>query len=157
MNRLTKDSLINVTAYRIEEYKPAARAYEKHFKNGGVKTSSITMLYGFKKGDCIIYLNQPANRYLVETLEPTGDDGFFAWNFFDGILQQKEGYSDYRWEDLAAEVLKKDKMLQQRLDEKKKNDPAFAKNASAILEYIYKNSAYYEKAHLQYPVYRIEY
>jgi hypothetical protein len=157
MNRLTKDSLINVTAYRIEEYKPATRAYEKHYKNGGVKTSFKTMLYGFKKGDCIIYLNQPANRYLVETLEPTGDDGFFAWNFFDGILQQKEGYSDYRWEDLAAEVLKKDKMLQQRLEEKKKNDPVFAKNASAILEYIYKNSAYYEKAHLQYPVYRIEY
>jgi hypothetical protein len=157
MNRLAKDSLINVTAYRIEDYKPAARAYEKHYKNGGVKTSFKTMLYGFKKGDCIIYLNQPANRYLVETLEPTGDDGFFAWNFFDGILQQKEGYSDYRWEDLAAEVLKKDKLLQQRLDEKKKNDPAFAKNASAILEYIYKNSAYYEKAHLQYPVYRIEY
>jgi hypothetical protein len=157
MNRLTKDSVINVTAYRIEEYKPATRAYEKHYKNGGVKTSFKTMLYGFKKGDCIIYLNQPANRYLVETLEPTGDDGFFAWNFFDGILQQKEGYSDYRWEDLAAEVLKKDKMLQQRLEEKKKNDPVFAKNASAILEYIYKNSAYYEKAHLQYPVYRIEY
>ena len=157
MRTLTKDTSINVTAYRIEDYKAAARAYEKHHRNTGVKTSSKNLLYSFKKGDCIIYLNQPGNRYLIEMLEPTGDDSFFAWNFFDGILQQKEGYSDYRWEDIAAAVLKKDKVLQDQLEEKKKNDAAFAKNASAILEYIYKNSAYYEKAHMQYPVYRIEY
>lgn len=157
MRTLTKDTLINVTSYRIEDYKTATRAYEKHHRNTGVKTSAKNILQSFKKGDCIIYLNQPSNRYLIEMLEPTGDDSFFAWNFFDGIFQQKEGYSDYRWEDIAANVLKKDKVLQEQLEEKKKNDPAFAKNASAILEFIYKNSAYYEKAHMQYPVYRIEY
>ncbi len=156
-SRLTKDTMIEVTAYRIEDYKPATRAYEKHHKNASVKTSSNTTLIGFKKGDCIVSLNQPANRYLIEMLEPTGDDSFFSWNFFDGILQQKEGYSDYRWEDIAAEVLKKDPILQKQLEEKKRNDPAFAKNASAILDFIYKNSAYYEKAHLQYPIYRVEY
>ncbi|MEX1201673.1 MAG: M14 family metallopeptidase [Ferruginibacter sp.] len=157
MSRLSKDTMIEVTAYRIEDYKPATRAYEKHHKNASVKTSSKTTLIGFKKGDCIVYLNQLYNRYLVEMLEPTGDDSFFSWNFFDGILQQKEGYSDYRWEDIAAEVLKKDSTLQKQLEEKKRNDPPFAKNASAILDFIYKNSSYYEKAYLQYPIYRIEY
>jgi hypothetical protein len=34
-------------------------------------------------------------------------------------------------------------------------DPAFAKNASAQLNWVYKQSPYYEPAHNRYPVYRI--
>ena len=82
----------------------------------------------FLKGDYFIAMNQTANRYIIEMLEPAGDDSFFAWNFFDAILQQKEGYSDYRWEDLAAEVLKSNPDLQNKLEEKKKSDPKFAAN-----------------------------
>jgi len=89
-------------------------------------------------------------------LEPKGDDSFFAWNFFDGILQQKEGYSDYRWEDLAAQVLKKDSSLKVALEAKKQTDPDFAKDAYKILDFIYKNSVYYEETHMRYPVFRVE-
>ena len=76
------------------------------------------------------------------------------WNFFDAILQQKEGYSDYRWEDLAAEVLRKDPVLRAKLEEKKAGDPKFAANGPAQLDFIYKNSPYYEPGHNRYPVYR---
>lgn len=153
--RFTKDTTIMVTAYHIDDYKAAARAYEKHHKNSGVKVSSSNQRVKFLKGDYYIPMNQAANRYLVEMLEPTGDDSFFAWNFFDAILQQKEGYSDYRWDEVAATVLKKDAALQKRLQEKKATDPAFAGNASAQLDFIYKNSPYYEPAHLRYPVFRV--
>ena len=100
-------------------------------------------------------MSQPANRYIVEMLEPTGDDSFFAWNFFDGILQQKEGYSDYRWEDIAAELIKNNAELKQKLEARKKSDTAFSKNASAQLNFIYRNSPYYEPAHMRYPIYRL--
>ncbi len=80
---------------------------------------------------------------------------FFAWNFFDGILQQKEGYSDYRWDDLAAEVLKNNPALKIKLEAKKKLDEKFAGDASAQLDFIYKNSMYYEPVHNRYPVYRL--
>ena len=46
----------------------------------------------FRKGDWVIELNQPANRFLMETLEPQAEDSYFAWNFFDAILGQKEGF-----------------------------------------------------------------
>ena len=49
----------------------------------------------------------------------------------------------------------KDPALQKQLEEKKAADPKFAADADAILEFIYKHSVYYEKAHLRYPVYRI--
>ncbi|HSN59664.1 MAG TPA: hypothetical protein VLR49_01925, partial [Ferruginibacter sp.] len=137
-------------------YKSYPGAYEKHHKNYGMKVSVSQKQLNFLKGDYIVYLDQPANRYIIEMLEPTGDDSFFAWNFFDAILQQKEGYSDYRWEDIAAEVLKSNPALKEKLRAKKASDSKFASDSGAILDYIYKNSAYYEKAHLQYPVYRIE-
>ncbi|CAN5541462.1 M14 family metallopeptidase [soil metagenome] len=155
LSQFGKDTSIAVSAYHIDDYKSSPRPYEKHHKNSGVVTSSITKTVKFLKGDYYIPLNQPVNRYLVEMLEPTGDDSFFAWNFFDAILQQKEGYSNYRWEDIAAQVLEKNPELQQKLTDKKFADPTFAADASAQLNFIYKNSPYYEPAHLQYPVYRL--
>ncbi|MFT3980213.1 MAG: M14 family metallopeptidase [Ferruginibacter sp.] len=157
MRQLRQDSTITVSGYKITEYKSYPTPYEKHHKNYAVKTEQSVTGKKFLKGDYIVYLDQPSNRYIIEMLEPAGDDSFFAWNFFDAILQQKEGYSDYRWEDLAAEVLKKDPALQKKLADKKTADPAFAANPGAILDFIYKNSPYYEKAHNQYPIYRIEY
>ncbi len=154
---LSRDSSIDVTSYTISDYKTMPRAYEKHHKNYGVKVDSTKRSIKFLKGDVLVFLNQAANRYLVEMLEPTSEDGFFAWNFFDGILQQKEGYSDYRWEDIAAEVLKSDLKLSKMLEEKKRSDTKFAADSNAILAFIHKNSPYYEAAHMNYPVYRIEY
>jgi len=88
-------------------------------------------------------------------LEPTGDDSFFSWNFFDAILQQKEGYSDYRWEDIAAEYIKLHPEIRSLLEDKKKTDTAFAASSTTQLDFVYKNSPYYEPAHLRYPVYRL--
>ncbi|GEO08217.1 M14 family metallopeptidase [Segetibacter aerophilus] len=154
MARLNKDTSIEVETYRIEDYKSAARPYEKHHKNSDVVVSTKNVAMRFLKGDYVINTNQAAKRYLVEMLEPTGDDSFFSWNFFDAVLQQKEGYSNYRWEDVAAQYLKQHPELKQQLEEKKKNDPAFAASANAQLNFVYKNSPYYEPEHMRYPVYR---
>ncbi len=156
MQQFKKDTLIEVEVYRIDDYKTMPRPYEKHHKNYSVKTTFATQKIQFLKGDYFIPVNQKANRYIVEMLEPTGDDSFFAWNFFDAILQQKEGYSDYRWDDLAAEVLKNNPDLKIKLEERKKADEKFAADGAAQLNFIYKNSSYYEKVHNRYPVYRLK-
>jgi hypothetical protein len=110
----------------------------------------------FSKGDYIIYTGQTTDRFLIEVLEPAADDSYFAWNFFDAVVQQKEGYSNYRWEDVAAEYIKKNPALKQQLEDKKKADPKFAASANAQLDFVYKNSPWYEAAHLRYPVYRLQ-
>ena len=153
--QLRNDTIIEVEAYHIDDYKSATRPYEKHHRNTGVKVSVMKQKIKFLKGDYWIPVDQQSKRYIIEMLEPTGDDSFFSWNFFDAILQQKEGYSDYRWEDLAAEVLKKDPALKVKLEEKKAADPKFANNGSAQLDFIYRNSPYYEPGHNRYPVYRL--
>ena len=155
VKQLNNDTLIEVEAYKIDDYKSFPKPYEKHHKNFAVKVSSCKQKLKFLKGDYLIQLNQKANRYIVEILEPTGDDSFFAWNFFDAILQQKEGYSDYRWEDVAAEVLKNNPDVAAKLQLNRESDAKFAADASAQLNFIYKNSPYYEPGHNRYPVYRL--
>lgn len=155
MQKFTKDSLIKVSAYRIEDYKTSPRAYEKHYRHYDIRLSSKQQAIQFLKGDYIIYTGKRSDRFLAEVLEPTADDSYFAWNFFDAVLQQKEGYSDYRWEDVAADYLKQHPELKQKLEEKKKGDPKFAASASAQLDFVYKNSTWYEAAHLRYPIYRL--
>ena len=59
---------------------------------------------------------------MVETLEPESEDSYFNWNFFDTILQQKEGYSSYVFEDLAKEFLDKNPKIKAELEQKKQNE-----------------------------------
>lgn len=156
IEQLSKDTVLEVTAYHIDDYKTLTKAYESHYKHYDVRVSRQTVKLRFRKGDYRIPTDQPARRFIVEMLEPQGDDSYFAWNFFDAILQQKEGYSDYRWEDLAAAYLQQHPDVRRELEQKKKTDAAFAKDAAAQLRFVYQHSPWYEPEHLRYPVFRVE-
>ena len=153
--QLKKDSVIAVESYKIADYKTSSQAYEGHYPHRNTKLTATIEKITFAKGDYIFSTEQKAVKYLLETLEPEAVDSFFNWNFFDTILQQKEGYSEYVFEDLAADILKENPSLKIELATKVNSDPAFAKNSEAQLDWVYKHSKYYEKAHLQYPVYRL--
>lgn len=155
MKRFPGDSVIKVSAYHILDYKSYPKPYEKHHKNHDMRVSVSEEEIQFRQGDFLIPTKQNKKRFLVEMLEPTGEDSYFAWNFFDAILQQKEGYSDYRWEDVAELWLQKNPSLKAELEEKKQVDSAFLNDAAGQLNFIYKRSPYYEPAHLRYPVYRL--
>ncbi|MDB9961364.1 M14 family metallopeptidase [Oceanihabitans sp.] len=155
MSRLEKDTTINIQSYKIDTYETKKQAYEGHYQHYNTSVKSSTEKLGFRTGDYIIETNQNALRYLLETLEPQAPDSFFNWNFFDTILQQKEYFSPYVWEDKASELLARNPKLQIDFNLKKTYDKAFADNWYAQLDWIHKQSVYYEKAHLQYPVYRV--
>jgi Zinc carboxypeptidase len=154
--QLKKDTTIEVEVYKIEDYKSSARQYEMHHLNTEVKTSSVLQSVLFKKGDWYIPMNQVANRFLIETLEPQAEDSYFAWNYFDAILGQKEGYSAYAFEDIAADFLKNNPALRTKLDQRRAADTAFAKDGRAQLNFVYQNSPWFEPDYLRYPVYRVK-
>ncbi len=156
LKRLTQDQSIEVTIYYISDYKTRNQPYEGHYLHYQTAVEKRTQTINFRKGDYIAFTNQIGNRYLVETLEPQGVDSFFNWNFFDGILQQKEGYSNYVFEEIAEDLLKKDKVLNELFKKKLSEDAEFAKNPAQQLYFIYQNSSYYEKEHNRYPIFRLE-
>ncbi|MGC1203432.1 MAG: M14 family metallopeptidase [Flavobacteriaceae bacterium] len=155
MSSFEKDTIINVESYRISDYKTRQAPYEGHYQHYNTAIDKTLKNIGFLKGDFIINTHQNAIRYLIETLEPQAPDSFFNWNFFDTILQQKEGFSPYVWEDKAEELLNNNEELRIEFETKKQTDKAFNDSWYVQLDWLHKQSENYEKAHLEYPVYRI--
>ncbi|WP_322550604.1 M14 family zinc carboxypeptidase [Flavobacterium psychraquaticum] len=154
--QLQKDTIIEVESYKIESYKTSNSAYEGHYSHYNTKISKSIQKVKFYSGDYVFSTNQTSVKYLIETLEPEAVDSYFNWNFFDTILQRKEGYSAYVFEDLAKEFLNENPEVKKEFEKKKLEDKAFAENAYEQLDWVYRQSPYYEKAYLQYPVYRIK-
>lgn len=156
MSRFKNDTIISVESYKIEGYNTRSQAYEGHYLHSNVSVSSTIEHINFRKGDYLIRTKQPAIRYILETLEPQAPDSFFNWNFFDTVLQQKEGFSPYVWEDKASILLKKNPELKMAFETKKRTDEAFKENWYAQLDWLHKSSENYEKEHLQYPIFRVK-
>lgn len=156
MTPLKKDSIIMVESYKIDSYDTRKTPYEGHYQHYNTKVLKTEKEINFIKGDYIIYTQQDAFRYLLETLEPQAPDSFFNWNFFDTVLQQKEGFSPYVWEDQALELLNNNPKLKETFEHRKKDLTEFNNNWYAQLDWIHKQSEYYENAHMQYPIYRVK-
>ncbi|WP_130736242.1 M14 family metallopeptidase [Flavobacterium sp. J27] len=156
MKPIGNDTIITVESYKIENYETTKRPYEGHYGHYNTVATKSMQDISFKKGDFLIKTQQNGVKYLLETLEPEAVDSYFNWNFFDAILQQKEYFSAYVFEDLAKDLLDKSAKLKAEFDAKKMTDKDFEASAEAQLDWIYRNSVYYEKAHLQYPIYRIK-
>ncbi|MEW6467601.1 MAG: M14 family metallopeptidase [Bacteroidota bacterium] len=154
LQRLSKDTSITCEVYYIQSYETVKTPYEGHYLHYSIKTYKETQTLNFYKGDYVVHTSYNG-RYVAETLEPESEDSFFAWNFFDGILQQKEWFSPYIFEEKAVEILNADPKLKEELEAKKKTDKDLAASHWAQLYFIYKNSVYYEKSHNRYPVARL--
>jgi hypothetical protein len=156
MRAIAHDTTVYVQVYHIADYKTAPKPYESHYLHSDIRVTMTNDSIHFRKGDYYVPMDQVANRYLMETLEPTGGDSFFAWNFFDAILGQKEGYSAYVFEDIAADYLKGHPEVEKLLEQKRTTDSTFAKSASAQLHFVYEHSPYSEPGYLRYPIFRVE-
>lgn len=155
MKRFEKDTTLTVTSYKIAGFETRKNAYEGHYPHYNTTINASKENITFKKGDYYIATNQPAKRYLLETLEPQAPDSFFNWNFFDAILQQKEGFSPYVFEDTAKVMLDNNDQLRTEFQKKKENDKDFSANWYMQLNWLYQQSIHAEKTYMQYPIYRI--
>ena len=144
-----------VEAYYIQDYSTSPRVYEGHYPHQDISLKRINKEVTVDERFVLVPTNQPGKKLIVHLLEPQAEGSLFSWNYFDPILQQKEGYSSYVFEDTALELLEQDAGLKAKFEAQKKENPEFANNPRAQLYFIYKNSSYYEPTHNLYPVYRL--
>ena len=149
-----KDTTLVVETLHVDDYKTRTSAYEGHYLHYNTSVKIDSNAVHFSKGDLYIPVHQKGARYIMETLEPEATDSFFNWNFFDSVLQQKEGYSGYVFEDVAEQILKENTTIKDAFEAKMATDKDFEKNPRAQLNFIYKRSLHYEKAHLLLPIYK---
>lgn len=153
--RFQTDTTITVAVQHIAKYDTRKSAYEGHYLHYNTTVTRTTKTIRFRAGDLYIPTAQKGIRYLIETLEAEAPDSFFNWNFFDTILQQKEGYSAYVFEDIAEKFLQEHPEIQKEFEERLKTNPNFAVSPRAQLYWIYKKSPHYEKAHMRLPIYKV--
>ena len=153
--QLPMDTVVNVRVSYVVHYETNKSPYEKHYLHSRVFTRDTVIAMHLYKGDYVIPVGKQA-AFLTQVLEPTAPDSYFAWNFFDGVLQQKEWFSDYIFEDYAAVWLKQHPGKKLELERKKQLDPVFAKDAWAQLVWVYMQTPMYEPTHNLIPVYRID-
>ncbi len=153
--RLENDTTLNVEAYYIENYETYERPYNGHYVHYNTKVRKEIQNINLFKGDYLIPTNQAVNEYIVQMLEPQSSDSFFAWNFFDTVLQRKEYFAPYIFEDYAEEFLNSNPKIKEEFEQIKKTDKQFANNPYAQLSFIYQHSPYFEKVFMRYPVFRV--
>lgn len=152
---LARDTLIEVTVDYIENCTNQPASYNGHFYHEKVSTRSEVQSIQYYAGDWLVPVRQERMRYLIEMLEPRAKDSFFRWNFFDSILDQREYFSPFGFEENALRTLNEFPELKKELEEKRASDPEFAQNHNAQMAFIYNHSPWLEKSWRRYPVGRI--
>ena len=154
VTQFSNDTTLWLTHYKIEGYDTYPSPYEGHYGhfNTAIASKQDSMIVGSR--DFVVFTNQANKKLIVQTLEPQGKDSYFSWNAFDAILQQKEGYSAYVFEDTAAELLRSNSRFYEQVEQWKMANPKAT--SSEVLRYVYKNSPYAEKNLMRYPIMRLE-
>ena len=156
LERLVEDQTVSGLAYRIESVASRPGPYEGHMFHDEVTVSSKAVTVHARVGDVLVHLNQPNARYAVETVEPQAHDSFFRWGFFNSILEKKEAFSDYVFEDTALEMLESEPRLRDAFELWKTQNPDKLSDQQAVLGFIFANGQRYaEPEWRMYPVLRV--
>ncbi len=155
MRVLAKDTVMSVEQDSIGDFSTVPMAYEGHYLHRNIQAVRRVKDVQVYAGDVLVPMRRTTDRYVMEALESRAEDGFFAWNFFDAILQQKEWFDGYVFEDMAARLLAHDPKLKESFEEKRRSDPAFAKDADAQLVWLYRRSPWMEPTWRRHPVLRV--
>ena len=157
MERVEADRLQDVGYYHIMSVASRPNAYEGHMFHDEVVLEKRQGQVQLRAGDYIVPLDQDQARYAVETLEPLAHDSFFRWGFFNSVLEKKEAYSDYVFEDHAEELLRAEPVLAEKFAAWKAANPALLANQEAVLDFVFANcERYREPEWRRYPVFMIE-
>ncbi len=153
---LARERQIDVQAWRIAEYSKDPQPFEGAHLYTRLRVEVEPLRITARPGDFIVPLGRNNDRFVVETLEPLGVDSYFRWGFFDAVLNRKEGFSDYVFEDEAERLLAAEPALRAAFEDWRQQHPEHLENSEAVLGFIYRHSLRYcEPEYLRYPVFRI--
>jgi hypothetical protein len=156
MQRVTQTHQRTVQTYHISDVKTRATPYEGHMFHDEVELETRAETVTIKAGDYIVSTSQNAARYVVETLEPQAHDSFFRWGFFNSILEKKETFSDYVFEDTAAELLETEPELKIQFDNWKRENQQLLSDQQAVLNFIFTHcKRFHEPEWRRYPIFRL--
>ena len=156
LQRVARGACVAAEAYRIDHHQKRALPFEGRHLHDALQVHAEPITADVAAGDWVVPLGGPHDRFIVEVLEPLGVDSFFRWAFFDSILDKKEGFSDYVFEDEAERLLAAEPGLRDRFEAWKLEHPELLDDPQAVLGFIFLAAQRYaEPAWRRYPVLRL--
>jgi hypothetical protein len=107
-------------------------------------------------GSLFVPIAQPGSRLLITLFEPRDQDSFVRWGFFNSAFERKEYMEAYVAEEVAEEMLKRDPAIKKEFQDLLANDPTFANNPSARLDFFYRKHSSWDDRYNLYPIYRVD-
>ncbi|MBX5463482.1 MAG: peptidase M14 [Steroidobacteraceae bacterium] len=105
-------------------------------------------------GSLFVPIAQPNARLVMTLLEPQASDSYAAWGFFNGMFEAKEYMEPYVAEQVAQEMLARSPELAREFRERLE-DPAFAKDPEARLDFFYRRHPSHDERENLYPILRV--
>lgn len=107
-------------------------------------------------GSLYVPIAQPKARLLMAILEPQAPDSLAAWGAFNNAFERKEYMEPYVAEQEARRMLARDPALKAEFERRLREDPAFAADPRARLDFFYRRHPAWDAGVDQYPVLRAE-
>jgi len=151
----TASSAVRVEAFRATQANFATAPFEGRMRvqlTGAWRRES----HDIAAGALFVPIAQPGARLLMHLLEPQAPDSFAAWGFFNAHFEPKEYMEPYVAESVAHTLLAETPGLQEEFDRRLKDDPAFAANARARLEFFLRRHSSWDSQLNLYPVFRVD-
>ncbi len=151
----TRSEAVQVEAFRAAQVQFAATPFEGRMRVT-LTGSWSRETHSVAAGALFVPIAQPTARLLMHLLEPQAPDSFAAWGFFNACFEQKEYFEPYVAEQIARSVLAEQPQLQAAFDGRLKEDPAFAADPVARLEFFLRHHSSWDKQLNLYPVFRVD-
>jgi hypothetical protein len=107
-------------------------------------------------GSLLVPIAQAKSHLVMTLLEPRSPDSFVSWGFFNNAFERKEYMEAYVAEDVAEKMLKEDASVKAAFEKRVAEDPAFAKDPAARLDFFYQRHPSWDERLNLYPIYRVE-
>lgn len=156
LQRMTTAGRTPAQAYRITRFEKRRAPFEGRHLHDMLEVEPEACTACITEGDWLVPLGGPHDRFVVEVLEPLGIDSLFRWAFFDSVLDKKESFSDYVFEDEAERLLDAEPGLRDRFEAWKAQHPQSLGDRDAVLGFIFHAARRYaESEWRRYPVLRL--
>lgn len=107
-------------------------------------------------GSLYVPIAQAKARLVINILEPLAPDSMAAWGDFNNAFEQKEYMEGYVAEEQARLMMARDPALRAAFEKKLRDDPDFAKDPFARLDFFYRRHPAWDNGFNRYPVLRTD-
>lgn len=144
-------SQVPVDAFRASKSKFEAQSFEGHQRltlEGEWKPETRDL----GAGALFVPIAQAKSRLVMALLEPRAPDSLVAWGELNNAFEQKEYMEDYVAEEVARQQLAADPALAAEFARKLQEDPQFAKDPQARLQFFARRHSSWDERFNLYPI-----